>query len=113
MGRIGSWVPRHCMSAALAPHCWNATSLADPEYVMDLRSPKAFCAFAMTAFASCAIALPHTNARQLEKPATLFNTVFPLLIWLPAARAGLEYFISSRFPGGLRSTSGILVWCPA
>ena len=27
------------MSAALVPHCWNATSLAVPEYVIDFGSP--------------------------------------------------------------------------
>jgi hypothetical protein len=26
--------PRQIMSAALAPHCWKATSFADPEYVI-------------------------------------------------------------------------------
>src|SRR5215468_9376834 len=62
------------MSAALAPHCWKATSFADPEYVMDLRSPNAFCAFAITVFASCAMALPHRSARQFATPAILLNT---------------------------------------
>src|ERR1700733_1278355 len=77
MGRIGSCVPRHVMSAALAPHCWNATSFADPEYVMDFTSPNAFCAFAITAFASCAIAFAHRNAKQNPTPESFLNTASP------------------------------------
>jgi hypothetical protein len=49
-------VPRHIMSAALAAHWWNATSFADPEYVMDFKSPNAFCASSIAVFASCATA---------------------------------------------------------
>src|SRR6267154_4303521 len=67
------------MSAALDPHCWNATSFADPEYVMDLGSPNAFCALAMTVFESCAIAFPHRYARQIATRASLFTTASPPL----------------------------------
>src|SRR6267378_2205932 len=62
------------MSTALDPHCWNATSLAAPEYVMDFRSPNAFCALAITAFASCAIAFPHRNVRQIAMTESVFDT---------------------------------------
>src|SRR5712691_8658112 len=62
------------MSAALEPHCWNATSLAAPEYVMDFRSPNAFCALAITAFASCAMALPRRNVRQIAMTESVFDT---------------------------------------
>src|ERR1051325_4058047 len=64
IGRIGSCVPRQFMSVEVAPHCWDATSFADPEYVIDLTSPSAFCAFAMTVFASCAAALAATDDRH-------------------------------------------------
>src|SRR5262245_299934 len=67
------------MSAALAPHCWNATSFAVPEYVMDLGSPNAFWAFAITAFASCAAAFPFRYARQIANRASLFTTAIPPL----------------------------------
>src|SRR3979490_506771 len=67
------------MSAALDPHCWNATSFADPEYVMDLGSPNAFCALAITVFESCAIAFPHRYARQIATRASLFTTATPPL----------------------------------
>src|SRR4029453_7439809 len=80
IGRIGSWVPLQIMSAALAPHCWNATSFAVPEYVMDLGSPNAFCAFAMTVFASCPAAFPLRYARQIANRASLFTTATPPLI---------------------------------
>src|SRR2546430_6702732 len=66
------------MSAALAPHCWKATFLADPEYVMDFTSPNAFCALAITVFASCAIAFPHRYARQNAITASFFTTAAPL-----------------------------------
>src|SRR5437773_8783984 len=65
------------MSAALDPHCWKATSLADPEYVMDFRSPRAFCALAITVFASCAMAFPHRYARQIPTTTSFFTTVTP------------------------------------
>src|ERR1700691_5140129 len=65
------------MSRALAPHCWNATSFADPEYVMDFKSPNAFCALAITVFASCAMALAHRNARQITTSAIFLNTASP------------------------------------
>ena len=88
------------MSAALAPHCWNATSFADPEYVMDFRSPNAFCALAITVFASCAIALPHRNARQIATTASFFNTASPLMnAWL-VERTRSGYSISTRAPMG-------------
>src|SRR3974390_1675195 len=74
---MGSCVPRHIMSAELAPHCWNATSFADPEYVMDFRSPNAFCASAITVFASCATALPPRNATQIAATASFGNTASP------------------------------------
>src|SRR4030095_3915866 len=77
MGRIGSCIPRQFMSVALAPHCWNDTSLADPEYEMDFRSPIAFCAVAITVFASCAIAFPHRNATQIATTLSFFNTASP------------------------------------
>src|ERR1022692_1355856 len=66
------------MSAVLAPHCWNATSFADPEYVMDFRSPNAFCALAITVFASCAGAVPHRNVRQIATTANFLDTASPL-----------------------------------
>src|SRR5262245_40557882 len=75
---MGSWVPLQIMSAAFAPHCWNGTSFADPEYVMDLGSPRAFCAFAMTVLASCAIALPPRHARLIATRASLFTASPPL-----------------------------------
>jgi hypothetical protein len=65
------------MSALLAPHCWNATSFADPEYVMDFRSPNAFCALAITVFASCAMAFPHRYAKQVATKASFFTTAIP------------------------------------
>jgi hypothetical protein len=73
IGRIGSWVPRQVMSAAFDPHCWNATSFADPEYVIDLGSPNFFWAVAMTVFASCAIAFPPKDARQIATKASFFT----------------------------------------
>src|SRR3989454_10136993 len=76
---MGSWVPLQIMSAALDPHCWKATSLADPEYVMDFRSPNAFCALAITVFASCAMAFPHRNARQIATTATFFTAIPPFM----------------------------------
>ena len=45
---------------------------------MDFRSPNAFCALAITVFASCAMALPHRNARQIAATASFFNTASPL-----------------------------------
>src|SRR5580658_709049 len=75
---MGSCVPLQFMSAALAPHCWNATSFADPEYVMDFGSPKAFCALAITVFASCAMALPHRNAAQIAATEIFLSTASPL-----------------------------------
>src|SRR6185369_7453956 len=77
IGRIGSCVPRQFISALLAPHCWNATSFADPEYVMDLTSPNAFWALAMTVLASCAIAFPAnitTWARPSARRASFLTT---------------------------------------
>src|SRR5580693_2131796 len=82
MGRIGSWVPWHVMLAPLAPHCWNATSFAEPEYVMDFTSPSAFCALAITVLASCAMALPHRSARPMATTSSFLNTASPLSIWL-------------------------------
>src|SRR5438132_11582088 len=67
------------MSDALDPHCWKATSFADPEYVMDFTSPNAFCALAITVFASCAIAFPHRYARQIATRASLFTIATPPL----------------------------------
>src|SRR5215831_4538610 len=81
MGRIGSCVPRHTMLALLAPHCWKATSLADPEYVMDLTSPSAFWALAMTALASCAAAVPGraaSPARLIAIRAFLMTVTSPI-----------------------------------
>src|SRR5436305_11462987 len=77
MGRIGSCVPLQFISAALDPHCWKATSLADPEYVMDFTSPSAFCALAITVFASCAMAAPHRSTAQIAATLIFFNTVSP------------------------------------
>src|SRR5437764_13896624 len=67
------------MSAALDPHCWKATSLAEPEYVTDFTSPSAFCALAMTVFASCASALTERYARQIAKTAIFFAIDTPPL----------------------------------
>src|SRR5580658_4599312 len=75
---MGSCVPLHIMSVELAPHCWNATSFADPEYVMDFRSPIAFCALAITVFASCAMALPPRNAKQITPTLSFLNIASPL-----------------------------------
>src|SRR5262245_44701281 len=74
---MGSCVPWHIIAAALAPHCWNATSFADPEYVMDLGSPSAFCALAMTVFASCATAFAERHVKQIATSASLFTTATP------------------------------------
>src|SRR5262249_23706011 len=106
------------MSAALAPHCWKATSFADPEYVMDFRSPNAFCAFAITVFASCAMALPHRSARQFATPAILLNTTLSSFRRLPsqshilythsvcrALRVGGEGLHILRLTGAIPATS--------
>src|SRR3989304_1612403 len=77
MGRIGSCIPRQFIAVALAPHCWNETSFADPEYVMDWGLPNAFCALATTVLVSCAIALPHRNAKQIATRGSFFTTVAP------------------------------------
>src|ERR1700674_4151846 len=80
---MGSCVPLQIISAAFDPHCWNATSFADPEYVMDFKSPNAFCALATTVFASCAMALAHRNARQITTTVSFFSTASPLIdTWL-------------------------------
>src|SRR5579862_785616 len=76
---MGSCVPRHVMSAALAPHCWNATSFADPEYVIDFTSPNAFCALAIVVFASWPMAIPLRNPRHIANTAIFLNTVSPLI----------------------------------
>jgi hypothetical protein len=65
------------MSVELAPHCWNATSLAAPEYVIAFTSPRAFWALAMTVLASCARAVPDTHARLRAMTESFFNTAFP------------------------------------
>src|SRR4030095_3883132 len=77
MGRIGSCMPWQLGCAAFAPHCWNATSLADPAYVMDATSPSAFCALAMTVLASCAHAEPDRHAKQTAIVASFFSTASP------------------------------------
>src|SRR5689334_5276586 len=69
------------MSVEFAPHCWKDTSFADPEYVIDFTSPNAFCALAITVFASCAIAVPHRNAMHNATTASFFDTV--LLLFPP------------------------------
>src|SRR5215467_3256460 len=76
IGRIGSCVPLHVISVAFAPHCWNATSLAVPEYVMDFTSPIAFWALAITVFASCSLAHPQRDAMQIAITLSLLNTDF-------------------------------------
>src|SRR5580704_678140 len=95
MGRIGSWVPWQVMLAALAPHCWNATSFAEPEYVMDFTSPSAFCASAITVLASCASALPHRTARPTLIRTSFLNTASPYDPGCQAQRTRLEYSIST------------------
>src|SRR4051812_13699379 len=45
---------------------------------MDLTSPSAFCAFAITVFASCARALPHTSAAPSATIENFLNTASPL-----------------------------------
>src|SRR5688572_27668517 len=77
------------MAAALAPHCWNDTSLAEPEYVIEVGLPKAFCAAAMTALASCAIAIPLEYARQIAARASFFNTTSPPCTGSTTAGAGV------------------------
>src|ERR1700730_14331509 len=100
---MGSWVPRQFISAALDPHCWNATSFADPEYVMDFKSPVAFCALAITVFASCALALAHRNERQIPTAASLFNTASPLISLVVRSNTlVLNYSISACSRLGLR-----------
>src|SRR5215470_6426047 len=74
IGRMGSCVPWQTIWVELAPHCWNATSFAVPEYVMDFTSPSAFWALAMTVLTSCAIASPHTNASTIAARASFLNT---------------------------------------
>src|SRR5687768_13948036 len=44
---------------------------------MDLGSPSAFCALAMTVFASCAIAVPHRQATQVATSTRFFTTAAP------------------------------------
>src|SRR5262245_56012614 len=102
MGRIGLCVPLHIMSVELAPHCWNATSFADPEYVTDFTSPTAFCALAITVFASCAIALPHRHATQTAITTSFFTTANSPLwnlgdyLEMALSECGLYYSTSSR-----------------
>src|ERR1700733_739014 len=84
------------MSRALAPHCWNATSFADPEYVMDFRSPNAFCALAITVFASCAMALAHRNARQTATTVSFLNTASPYQSDCSIEPTRPEYSITTR-----------------
>src|SRR5271170_2589159 len=93
---MGSCIPRHVISAALAPHCWNATSSADPEYVMDFKSPNAFCALAITVFASCATAPAHRDARQIATTASFLNTASPYQPVCCIERTVEEYSISPR-----------------
>src|SRR5271166_1014922 len=102
---MGSCVPRHIMSRMLAPHCWNATSFADPEYVMDFTSPSAFCALAMTFLASSAMALPYWKARQVATTASFLNTDSPYQPEGPIERARPEYSISVLLAPGLKR------WC--
>src|SRR5690606_2765435 len=65
--------------AAFAPHCWNETSRAEPEYVIDRTLPSALCAFAMTVLASCAIAIPARDDAQSAASASFFTICyFPL-----------------------------------
>src|SRR5690606_29346735 len=61
--------------AAFAPHCWNETSRAEPEYVIDRTLPSALCAFAMTVLASCAIAIPARDDAQSAASASFFTIV--------------------------------------
>src|SRR4051812_7039678 len=107
------------MSVELAPHCWNATSFADPEYVMDFTSPRAFCALAMTAFASCAIAFPHRHAMPIAAQASFLTTVIPpyngmrIVLGGPIERAcrlvssSLEPF-RSHIPVRIRTEAAVL-----
>src|ERR1044071_7353254 len=46
---------------------------------MDFTSPNAFCALAITVFASCARALPHRDARQIAPTLSFLNTASPLV----------------------------------
>src|ERR1700685_3436498 len=100
------------MLAALAPHCWNATSFAEPEYVMDFTSPKAVCALAITVLASCASAIPQRNARQTLIKTNFLNTASPYEPGCQAQRTRLEYSISTRagvgyFPAAATSATGM------
>src|SRR5215813_4020869 len=45
---------------------------------MDFKSPNAFCALAITVFASCAMTFPHRNATQIATAAIFFTTAPPL-----------------------------------
>jgi hypothetical protein len=45
--------------------------------VMDFKSPDAFCALAITVFASCATAFPHRTVRQIATTVSFFNTASP------------------------------------
>src|SRR5512135_2963274 len=104
---MGSCVPRQFISAALDPHCWKATSFAAPEYVMDFRSPNAFCALAITVLASCAMALAHSEARQIANTASFFKTASPLIdrrLVARVERTRPEYSSSTRSLVGLDRT---------
>src|SRR5678815_4068491 len=111
---MGSCVPLQIISAAFDPHCWNATSFADPEKVMDFTSPNAFCAAAITVFASCARALAHRDARQIETTASFFNTASPINLWVARWHAPVPAIL---YPLGLRwGPAGLLerrlgAWC--
>jgi len=77
IGRIGSCVPWQMTSAAFAPHCWNATSRAEPEYVTAFGLPNAFWAFAITVFASCANAFAHNSIVPSAASTSFLFTVVP------------------------------------
>src|SRR5689334_24789624 len=49
---------------------------------MDFTSPSAFCAFAMTVLASCALAIPLRNPRLTTATESFVNTASPLInLW--------------------------------
>src|SRR5580700_9922009 len=79
---------------------------------MDFRSPKAFCALAITVFASCAMALPHRNAAQIAATGTFLYTASPLNNPGAVERTRPEYSISSRLTAVPQSRQMRGRFCP-
>src|SRR5580765_6780863 len=105
------------MSVLLAPHCWNDTSFADPEYVMDFTSPSAFWALAMTALASCAVAFPLSHARPIAIKTSFLTTEPPYngcgLYSEEPSSANRPARLTKIFRSGLLRHFGATFWSPA